>query len=102
MADTLGGLIDKLFTIDSKMWNNQEMLYEIRRMSFDDYKQKYFNNEDGAKKLWECLKKACDLNVQRNQLIDEIDEKVIEISKCAASGEELDAGKFIQRKHKTY
>ena len=102
MADTLGGLIDKLFTIDSKMWNNQEMLYEIRRMSFDDYKQKYFNNEDGAKKLWECLKKACDLNVQRNQLIDEIDEKVIEISKCAASGEELDAGKIIQRKHKTY
>jgi hypothetical protein len=102
MADTLGGLIDKLFTIDSKMWNNQEMLYEIRRMSFDDYKQKYFNNEDGAKKLWECLKKACDLNVQRNQLIDEIDEKVIEISKCAASGDELDAGKFIQRKHKTY
>lgn len=102
MADTLGGLIDKLFTIDSKMWNNQEMLYEIRRMSFDDYKQKYFNNEDGAKKLWECLKKACDLNVQRNQLIDEIDEKVIEISKCAASGSELDDGKFIQRKHKTY
>ena len=85
-----------------KAKNNQEMLYEIRRMSFDDYKQKYFNNEDGAKKLWECLKKACDLNVQRNQLIDEIDEKVIEISKCAASGEELDAGKFIQRKHKTY
>ncbi len=29
MADTLGGLIDKLFTIDSKMWNNQELLYEI-------------------------------------------------------------------------
>lgn len=102
MADTLGGLIDKLFTIDSKMWNNQEMLYEIRRMSFDEYKQKYFADEAGAKKLWECLKKACDLNVQRNQLIDEIDEKVIEISKCAASGDDLDAGKFIQRKHKTY
>ena len=102
MADTLGGLIDKLFTIDTKMWNNQEMIYEIRRMSFDEYKQKYFNNEDGAMNLWNCLKKACDLNVQRNQLIDEIDEKVIEIIKSAVSGEDLDSGKFIQRKHKTY
>jgi len=102
MADTLGGLIDKLFTIDTKMWNNQEMIYEIRRMTFDEYKQKYFNNDDGAENLWNCLKKACDLNVQRNQLIDEIDEKIIEIIKSAVSGEDLDSGKFIQRKHKTY
>jgi hypothetical protein len=102
MADTLGGLIDKLFTADSKMWNNQELLYEIRRMTFDEYKQKYFNNEDGAQKLWECLKKACDLNIQRNQLIDEIDEKIIEMIDSNKNGDNLDSGKFIQRKHKTY
>jgi hypothetical protein len=102
MADTLGSLIDKLFTADTKMWNNQEELYKIRRMSFEQYKKEYFENEEGAIRLWECLKKACDLNVQRNQLIDEIDEKVIEVSKAAASGEELDNGKFLQRKHKTY
>lgn len=102
MADTLGGLIDKLITIDMKMWNNQEMLYEIRRMTFQEYKDKYFQNEDGATKLWECLKKACDLNVQRNQLIDEVDCKVVEIIKSALGGEDLDEGKFIQRKHKTY
>jgi hypothetical protein len=102
MADTLGGLIDKLFTIDTKMWVNQDLIYEIRRMSFEEYKTKYFSSEEGAKELWDCLKKACDLNVQRNQLIDEIDEKVIEIVQAANSGEELDAGKFIQRKHKTY
>ena len=48
MADTFGGLIDKLITIDMKMWNNQELLYEIRRMTFDEYKQKYFLNEDGS------------------------------------------------------
>jgi len=102
MADTLGGLIDKLVTIDMKMWDNQEMLYEIRRMTFDEYKTRYFADEEGAHKLWECLKKVCDLNVQRNQLIDEVDEKVIEIVTAATSGEELDAGKFIQRKHKTY
>lgn len=102
MADTLGSLIDKLCTADLKMWNNQELLYEIRKMSFDEYKQKYFNDESGAKNLWECLKKACDLNIQRNQVIDEVDEKVIEMIESYSSGDALDNGKFIQRKHKTY
>jgi hypothetical protein len=102
MADTLGGLIDKLFTADMKMWDNQEILYEIRRMTFDEFREKYWNSEDGAERLWECLKKVCDLNVQRSQLIDEVDEKIIEIVQAAVSGEELDGGKFVQRKHKTY
>lgn len=102
MADTLGSLIDKLCTVDMKMWNNQEALYEIRRMTFDDFKAKYWNDEQGAEKLWVILKKACDLNVQRNHLIDEIDQKVIDIAEKAASGEELDDGTTIQRKHKTY
>jgi hypothetical protein len=102
MADTLGSLIDKLCTVDLKMWNNQELLYEIRKMSFDEYKEKYFNDESGAKNLWECLKKACDLNIQRNQVIDEVDEKVIEMIESCISGNPLDNGKFIQRKHKTY
>lgn len=102
MADTLGSLIDKLSTVDLKMWNNQELLYEIRKMTFEEYKEKYFNTEDGAQNLWECLKKCCDLNMQRNQLIDEIDEKVIEIAIAASSGEDLDDGKHVQRKHKTY
>ncbi len=102
MADTLGSLIDKLTTVDLKMWNNQELLYEIRRMTFDEYKSKYFSDEEGAKNLWDSLKKACDLNVQRNQLIDEVDEKVVEIIRDAVSGNDLDSGKYIQRKHKTY
>jgi len=102
MSDTLGGLIDKLITADMKMWNNQDVLYEIRRMSFDEFKQKYWNQESGAEKLWEILKKACDLNIQRNQIIDEIDEKIVEMISASNAGEELDAGKFIQRKHKNY
>lgn len=102
MADTLGTLVDKLTTVDLKMWNNQELLYEIRRMDFDEYKKKYFNTEDGANLLWETLKKACDLNVQRNQLINEIDEKIIDIINAKLSGEDLDNGKFLQRSHKTY
>lgn len=102
MADTLGSLIDKLMTVDLKMWNNQELLYEIRRMSFEEYKEKYFKDEEGAKKLWACLKKACDLNVQRNKLIDEVDSKIIEMIDAGIEGESLDNGKFLQRKHKTY
>ncbi len=102
MADTLGGLIDKLNTADLKMWNNQEILYEIRGMSFEEYKEKYFNSEQGAELLWSVLKKACDINVQRNQLIDEIDEKIIEMIDARLSGENLDDGKYVQRKHKTY
>lgn len=102
MADTLGNIIDKLITVDMKMWNNQELLYEIRKMSFDEYKNKYYSSEDGAQELWGCLKKACDLNVQRNQLINEVDEKIIEMINSKNNGEELDNGKFLQRAHKTY
>lgn len=102
MSDTLGSLVDKLCTVDLKMWNNQELLYEIRRMNFTEYKDKYFTDEEGAEKLWKCLKKCCDLNVQRNQLIDEVDEKVLEILQQGLSGKDLDDGKNIQRKHKTY
>ncbi len=102
MADTLGNVIDKLTTVDLKMWNNQELLYKIRRMTFDEFKLKYFNSEEGSKLLWQILKKACDLNVQRNQLINEIDEKIIEMIKFALDNKDLDNGKYIQRSHKTY
>lgn len=102
MADTLGNVIDKLVTVDMKMWDNQELLYEIRRMTFDEYKERYFLNESGAENLWLILKKACDLNVQRNQLINEVDMKIIELINAKISGEDLDNGKFLQRSHKTY
>jgi len=102
MADTFGGLIDKLITIDMKMWDNQELLYEIRKMDFETYKEKYFKSEDGANNLWQILKKACDLNVQRNQLINEVDLKIIEMLNSKEKGLELDNGSFVQRSHKTY
>jgi hypothetical protein len=102
MADTLGNVIDKLVTVDMKMWDNQELLYEIRKMTFDEYKEKYFESEGGAISLWEVLKKACDLNVQRNQLINEVDQKIIDMFEAFKNGENLDNGKFLQRSHKTY
>ncbi len=39
MADTLGTLVDKLTTVDLKMWNNQELLYEIRSIIQRSYRQ---------------------------------------------------------------
>jgi hypothetical protein len=102
MSDTLGTLIDKLTTVDLKMWNNQELLYKIRKMNFEEYKEKYFYSESGAEELWETLKKATDLNVQRNQLINEVDEKIIEMINHKFEGGDLDNGKFLQRSHKTY
>jgi len=101
MADTLGSLMDKLITVDLKMWNNQELLYEIRRMTFEQYKEKYFSSEEGAQLLWDSLKKACDLNMQRNQLIDQVDKKIVEMIEMSKT-EDLDNGNFIQLKHKTY
>ncbi|MCK9567647.1 hypothetical protein M0R72_01695 [Candidatus Pacearchaeota archaeon] len=100
MSETVGGLIDKLMTVDLKMYYNQDLIYEIRRMTFEEYKTKYFSDEEGAEKLWTFLKKACDLNIQRNQLIDEIDTRVVELVKAAVEGRGLD--EFIQRKHKSY
>ena len=102
IMDTLGGLIDKLSICNLKMWNAQDILYQIRKMSFEEYKEKYFSSEEGARKLWKIFQKACDLNLQRNVLIDEIDKRIIEIIDSSKNGEDLDNGKFIQRKHKSY
>ena len=81
MKETLGKIIDTLFTIDIKMWNEQELLYKIWKMSFEEYKNTYMFSSDGPKRLWDCLQKTCDLNVERNELIDKVDEKIIELFK---------------------
>jgi len=100
--DTIGSLIDKLATVNQKMFLNQELIYKIRKMSFDEYKKEFFESEDGAMKLWEQLKKSTDLNVQRQALIQELDEKLVELIKRIDNGEDVDDGTAIQRQHKTY
>ena len=96
--ETIGSLVDKLCTVDLKMWNNQEALYEIRRMSRDEFMYKYFSNE-GMDLLWHTLKKACDLNVQRNNLIYELDQKIIETIKEVNNGR---SEGYALNPHKTY
>ena len=93
--DTLGGLIDKLITVDMKMWYAQEDFYKIREMTFEEFFDT-FRDEGGMRKLWEQFQKGIDLNLQRNVIIDEIDEMVLKLT-----GAE-DDGKTVQRKHKTY
>ena len=97
---TLGFLIDQLNVVNLKMWNIQELLYEIRRMTQDDFLSKYDNPED-LKNLFDALKKACDLNVQRANVSDEIDSFVVALVKQIQSGD-VDLSKLIQKKHKTY
>lgn len=102
MADTFGTLVDKLTTVDLKMWNNQEEIYKIRKMTFEEYKERYFTNEKGAEELWRFLAKACDLNLQRNQLIYELDQKLVEMIEKAVAGKIISTPDNIQNPHKTY
>lgn len=101
MSDTLGSLIDKLATINQKMFMVQEQLYAIRRMNFEEFKIEYCNDDIGMKKLFDAFKKSCDLNVQRQQIILEVDKKIVEMIETSKK-ENLDNGSFIQDQHKTY
>ena len=102
MVDTIGSLIDKLATVNQKMFLAQEELYVIRKMSFEEFKGIYGCNDEGLQKLYIAFKKNMDLNVQRQAMILEIDQKIAEIVLSAIKGDNLDNGSFIQDQHKTY
>ena len=54
-------------------------LSHIHNMTINEYKNKYFSDENGAEKLWLILKKVCDLNIDRNNAMDKLDMKIIKI-----------------------
>lgn len=97
---TLGFLVDQLGIVNLKMWNAQEDLYTIRRMTLEEFKDKY-GQEEELEKLYIILKKACDLNVQRAEIVDEIDEFVVDLADGIQNGN-LNKDRLIQRKHKSY
>jgi hypothetical protein len=101
MADTIGSLIDKLATVNQKMFMAQEDLYPIRKMSLEEFKTA-FNSNEGLEKLYTAFQKSMDLNVQRQAMILEVDRKIAEVVSAAVKGEDLDNGTFIQNQHKTY
>lgn len=94
MTETIGALIDRLQVTNLKMWWAQEQLYEIRRMkTVQEFKARY-GTDAGLEELWATFKDACDLNVQRVNLVDAID---------AALGEAIQAGDAPRAKpHKSY
>ncbi len=88
--DTIGSLVDKLITVDLKMWHNQEQLYAIRRMSVEEFETRY---DDDLPGLHETIKRCCDLNVQRSKLVDAIDVLVADISSGKREAEVFSANK---------
>jgi len=102
MSDTVGSLIDKLFTVDSKMWNNQEMLYKIRRNDFEWFKNRFLKDNASNIELYEMLKKVCNLNYQRTLLVTEIDKRIVETVEAGLAGKDLHSPNFIVEGYKTY
>ena len=98
MAETLGSIVDKLITVDLKMWHNQELLYEIRRMTFEQFEETFCEDSESLQRLFNSLKKACYLNVQRNDLIAELDTFVVGM----LADKEINPDKYIKHQHKTY
>lgn len=91
-SDTLGQLIDKLIIANLKMWFNQEKFYEVRRLNQKEFEEKYANNMGELHKI---LETCADLNIQRNELIECIDERV----KSIFDGK---IRNITKKSHKTY
>lgn len=102
MADTVGSLVDKLATVNEKLFATQDKLFYIRKMSFEEFKATYGSSDEQLKVVYDYFKRAADLNVQRQALILELDKKLIDIISAAVKGENLENGSFVQDQHKTY
>ena len=107
MADTIGSLVDKLATVNNKMFWNQEFLYMIREMSLEHFLNHYHFDEKYAEKnlteLYEKLKKVVDLNLQRQALILEHDRMLVNMILEIAHGpnpKEM-AESYVFDQHKT-
>jgi len=78
MSDTIGSLVDKLATVNNKMFFNQEFLYEIGRMTEDEFVMKYYSDGD-KRDLYNSLKKIISLNLQRQSIILEHDKLLVDM-----------------------
>lgn len=79
--ETLGSLVDKLFTVDHKLWNQEDI---AQTPGADDHT------------VAEAKRKISKLNLQRNALIQEIDETFqagVEAGKVAVVPQFKDYGK---------
>lgn len=93
--DTLGNLVDKLAIVTVRMWHAQDDLYRYRRMSMEEWRDEFGDDPDRVRHT---LVRACELNLQRNQLMDEIDKLHLE----SLSMDEEEKQKLSAPKHKQY
>jgi hypothetical protein len=100
MSDTIGSLVDKLATVNNKMFFNQEFLYEIRRMDWHEFINEYGHDGTKLRLLHESLCKIADLNLQRQALILEHDKMLVKLVLDLIDDRNL-ASKYIINQHKT-
>lgn len=93
--DTFGNLVDKLSIVTVRMWHAQDDLYRYRRMTNEEWDEEF---KDDSLKVKHTLTRACDLNLQRNQLMEEIDKLFTE----ALSMDEEERKKLLRPQHKNY
>lgn len=93
--DTIGSLYDKLAIVTTRMWHAQDDLYRFRRMSADEWKEEFVEDPDRVRVI---LVRACELNLQRNNLIDEIDHLLAQMFEMSSE----ERKKYYQPKHKMY
>jgi len=75
--DSIGQLTYKLNCVCIQMWNNQEFLYAVRKMTTNEFISNYGNDLINLHRM---IKRCCDLNYQRSLLMDAIDKKATEIA----------------------
>ena len=93
--DTVGSLYDKLAIVTTRMWHAQDDLYRFRRMSAGEWKEEFGEDPDKVRAV---LVRACELNLQRNQLIDEIDCLLVRMFEMSPE----ERKKLYQPKYKMY
>jgi len=77
VSDTLGNLVDKLSIVNIKVWNAQDFVFKVSRMTKEDF-AKYSHEE-----IQDEIRKLAWLNLDRNKLMTEIDEH---LDKCIRQG----------------
>jgi hypothetical protein len=75
-GDSIAQLISKLSYTVNQMWTGQDVLYRIRFMTKEQFLAEYSKKPI---ELHDILKRACDLNVQRANLMDAIDKEIMKV-----------------------
>lgn len=99
MADTLGSLVDKLATVNNKLFVLQDEMYRIRKMTLEEFRGE-FANDAGLERLFKSIHGLCNLNYQRSQLVTEFDSKLSSIIYNATGHNITD--ECVIDQHKTY